>query len=162
MKLLLALDGSPCSEAAIRFVATQMTPAGMEVRILRAVDVFPTLPLCYAYSPARGMEKLERHQLTQAQEFVTQAAYRLRAAGFDVSALVQVGEPRNRILEEAAAWKADVIVMGSHGRKGADLFFFGSVSQAVARHATCSVEIVRIPRSGRSYTAEPDLAVTRV
>ena len=162
MKLLLALDDSPCSEAAIQFVATLMTPAGTEVRILRVVDVFPTLPLCYAYSSAHGMEKLERSQVKQAQEFMMQAAHRLRAAGFDVSALVQVGEPRNRILEEAAAWKANMIVMGSHGRKGADRFFLGSVSQAVARHATCSVEIVRIPSSGRWYTAEPDLAVTRV
>ena len=161
MKLLLALDDSPCSEAVVQFVTTQMMPAGTEVRILRVVNVFPTLPLCYAYSPARGLEKLERNQLQQAEASVAHAADRLRAAGFEVSALVQVGEPRDRILDEAAAWKADVIMMGSHGRKGADRFFLGSVSEAVARHATCSVQIVRVPSAPRSRVAEPDLTVTR-
>jgi nucleotide-binding universal stress UspA family protein len=37
-----------------------------------------------------------------------------------------------------------LIVVGSHGRKGLDRFFMGSVSEAVARHAHCSVQIVRV------------------
>ncbi|HTZ49653.1 MAG TPA: universal stress protein, partial [Verrucomicrobiae bacterium] len=41
-------------------------------------------------------------------------------------------------------WKADLIVMGSHGRRGFDRLILGSVSESVALHATCSVELVRI------------------
>jgi nucleotide-binding universal stress UspA family protein len=37
--------------------------------------------------------------------------------------------------------------MGSHGRKGINRFLVGSVAEAVSRHASCSVEIVRIPGS---------------
>jgi nucleotide-binding universal stress UspA family protein len=50
------------------------------------------------------------------------------------------------ILDTAAKWHADLIVIGSHGRKGLDRFLLGSVSEAVARHAPCSVQIVRVPK----------------
>lgn len=50
-----------------------------------------------------------------------------------------------RDLEQASKWGADLIVLGSHGRKGLKHFLLGSVSETVARHAICSVEIVRVP-----------------
>ena len=53
------------------------------------------------------------------------------------------GPARDVILDEAKAWDADLIVLGSHGYKGWQRFLLGSVSQAVATHAHCSVEIVR-------------------
>lgn len=49
------------------------------------------------------------------------------------------------ILDCATEWRADLIVVGSHGRKGVTRFVLGSVSEAVARHAHCSVEIARLP-----------------
>jgi nucleotide-binding universal stress UspA family protein len=49
------------------------------------------------------------------------------------------------IVDRAAEWHADLIVLGSHGRHGLDRFLIGSVSEYVARHAPCSVEIVRMP-----------------
>ena len=51
------------------------------------------------------------------------------------------------ILNEASAWGADLIVVGSHGRQGASRFLLGSVSEPVAFHANCSVEIVRENRA---------------
>jgi nucleotide-binding universal stress UspA family protein len=47
------------------------------------------------------------------------------------------------ILDEAEKWKVDVIVLGSHGRSGFDRMVMGSVSEAVALHAKCSVEVIR-------------------
>jgi nucleotide-binding universal stress UspA family protein len=51
--------------------------------------------------------------------------------------------PYKVILHEAEVWPADLIVVGSHGRTGFDRFIMGSVSEAVALHAVCSVEIIR-------------------
>ena len=48
-----------------------------------------------------------------------------------------------RIIDSAAEWRADLIVVGSHGRSGIPRFLLGSVAEFVARHAKCSVEIVR-------------------
>ena len=51
--------------------------------------------------------------------------------------------PKHSILNEAESFGADLIMVGSHGGSGLTRFLLGSVSQAVALHADCSVEIVR-------------------
>lgn len=84
-------------------------------------------------------------QLPQAHEIVERAAKTLSAAGFRVTTSVTTGDARSVILDAAAEWNADLIVLGSRGRTGLGRFLLGSVSEAVARHAHCSVEIVRIP-----------------
>ena len=63
-----------------------------------------------------------------------------------VTTAVVLGFPKLVILDQAREWRADLIVVGSHGRKGLEHFLMGSVSEAVARHAACSVEIVRPPK----------------
>jgi nucleotide-binding universal stress UspA family protein len=75
---------------------------------------------------------------------VNQVARNLREAGFKSSELVDFGDAKTKIIENATKWGADLIVVGSHGWKGLNRFLLGSVSEAVARHAPCSVEIVRI------------------
>jgi nucleotide-binding universal stress UspA family protein len=52
-------------------------------------------------------------------------------------------EIRGAILDFAKDWKADLIVVGSHGRRGLTRFMLGSVAESIARHAHCSVWIVR-------------------
>ncbi len=54
------------------------------------------------------------------------------------------GEPRKVIMDIAKNWPADLIMVGSHGRRGIDRAIIGSVSEAVAMHAPCSVEMTRI------------------
>ena len=59
-------------------------------------------------------------------------------------AQVLEGEPRKVIMDTAKNWPADLIMVGSHGRRGIDRAIIGSVSEAVAMHAPCSVEMTRI------------------
>ena len=54
------------------------------------------------------------------------------------------GPARTVILDEAESWRADLIVVGSHGYRAWERFLLGSVSQAVVSHAKCSVEVVRV------------------
>jgi len=54
-----------------------------------------------------------------------------------------VGDPKEVILDQAKNWDADLIVVGSHGYHGIDRLMLGSVSEAVAIHADCSVEVIR-------------------
>ncbi len=62
----------------------------------------------------------------------------------EVSTHVLEGIPKVAILEEAQNWGADLIMLGSHGYGATLRFLLGSVSHAVALHAPCSVEIVRV------------------
>jgi nucleotide-binding universal stress UspA family protein len=51
--------------------------------------------------------------------------------------------PKSIIMDEAEKWGADLIVVGSHGHRGIERFLLGSVSEGVALHAKCSVEVIR-------------------
>jgi nucleotide-binding universal stress UspA family protein len=70
----------------------------------------------------------------------------VREAGFQVNGVVRVGHVGATIVGVATQWHADLIVVGSHGRKGLQRALLGSVSDYVARHAPCSVQIVRRSR----------------
>ncbi len=146
MRILLATDGSKYSEAATQVVASQVRPQDSEVLVLQVVEllVFSTPPqMDPRYAPEMSV-RLEE-PLRQAKESVARAAEALRAAEFAVNTRVVEAEIRTGILDVASEWHADLIVLGSHGRKGLERLLLGSVSEAVARHARCSVLIVRTP-----------------
>ena len=84
-------------------------------------------------------------QKKPALALLDQIAGELRRAGFSVETAVEIGDARETIIEKARAWGADLILVGSHGKRGIQSFLLGSVSESVARHAECSVEFVRIP-----------------
>ena len=83
--------------------------------------------------------------MKHAQEAVTEAVGILTPSGAKLSESISVllKSPREAILEEATAWGADLIVLGSHGRRGIDRFLMGSTAESVATHAKCSVEVLR-------------------
>jgi len=142
MKILLAVDDSKFSEAAAKILAGQFRPQDTEIRVLHVVE-----PITISEPPqmSRGYYPEVEDRLPQAREIVDRAGKTLSSAGFRVTTSVMAGDARGVILDDAAEWHADLIVLGSHGRKGLGRFFLGSVSEAVARHANCSVQIVRIP-----------------
>ncbi|HEX8069617.1 MAG TPA: universal stress protein [Pyrinomonadaceae bacterium] len=150
MKILLALDGSGCSEAALAEVAERPWPADTQVRVVSVVE--PAAPLmAEPYVVAGGyFEEVERIKRQQADDVVGRARLRLSAATttpLQVSVEVLPGSPRRVIVEEAEKWGADLIVMGSHGYRTWERMLLGSVSQTVAAHAPCSVQIVHCKKA---------------
>ena len=147
MNILLAVDGSDFSQAATQAVISQMRREGAEVLVLRVVEprIFFTPPqMAPGFAPEQ--DEIIKEDFQRAQESVNQASQALRSAGFSVNTHVVEAEARTGILDIAKEWRADLIVLGSHGRKGLQRFLIGSVAEFVARHADCSVEIVRVPR----------------
>jgi len=146
VKLLLVIDDSVYSQAAIRGVVAQYRSDGTEVRVLNVVNWPPSFPESLAFTPGVVSEGpiLELHEetLRQGERLVALAAEQLRAAGFAATQEAREGDPRNVILERAADWGADVIVLGAHGRRGVESFLLGSVSENVVRHARCSVAVI--------------------
>ena len=147
MKILLPVDGSEFSQAATQAIVSQTRPEGVEVLVLRVVEplIFSIPPqMASGYAPEQ--DEIIKEEIRQTQESVNQASQALRSAGITVNTRIVEAEARNGILDIAAKWRPDLIVLGSHGRKGLQRFLLGSVAEFVARHADCSVEIVRVPR----------------
>lgn len=144
MKILLAIDGSIFSDAATEQLIGQAKPEGVEVRVLHVLEPFPQ-PLAEALGNKAypDFDAARMKQRERGNQWLERTTEKLERAAFKVSSSIEEGDARSIILYLAEAWDADLIVLGSHGRTGLDRFLIGSVSEAVARHARCSVEIVR-------------------
>ena len=143
MKILLAIDDSKFSEAAIQALIAQAPPKGSEVRVLHVIEPLPAIYGGAEWGYVMDWQAVTREQRKQAEALMARAAQTLRAAGFQITTAIEEGAPKAVILDTAAKWPADLIMLGSHGRRALDRFLLGSVSEAVARHSTCSVQIVR-------------------
>ena len=146
MRILLAVDGSPCSDAAVDEVAARPWPADSELRIVSAFEVTlsPT-PEPWAIQPGYYGE-IEEAVRQQTQNVVDATAAKLKTAlgqPLNITCQVLVGSAQSAILEEAEHWKSDLIVVGCHGYGTWRRLVLGSVSQAIVLHAKCSVEVVR-------------------
>lgn len=147
MKILLAIDGSKYSDVAVEQIAVRPFPLDTEVRILSAYE---PIALMMGAQLAMGGDSefyadLDAAERQSAEDAVNEAAKIIteKNSTLSVSSVVVSGSPKDTILEEAVKFGADLIVVGSQGRGAISRFLLGSVSQSVALHAPCSVEIVR-------------------
>ena len=144
MKILLAIDGSPCSDAAVDEVARRPWPQGSSLKIINVLEIpIPPMPQPWGL-PASYFEEIEAALRTHGKNIIDEALRRVETnnALLPTSTLVP-GSPRAAILDEAESWGADLIVLGSHGYSAWKRLLLGSVAQAVVSHASCSVEVVR-------------------
>ena len=149
-KVLFATDGSECSTAAARSIAMQPWPKESLFKILSVEELMTASNQMDAASlaavyPASLLEELidqahdwSRVAVDRAKDIFSRAS--LKIADGDSS---PVGDPKGVILDTAKDWGAQLIILGSHGRRGIDRFLMGSVSETVAVHANCSVRVVR-------------------
>jgi len=149
MKILLAVDGSPCSDAAVEEVSRRPWPDGSSIKVLTAFELpVPPTPEGWAL-PVNYFEEMDVALRKQAQNIVDGAIAKLKPKlpkSTSIDAQILPGSPRAAILDEAENWGADLIVVGSHGYRAWERFLLGSVSQSVVSHAKCSVEVVRCSR----------------
>ncbi len=147
MKIILAVDGSEYGDAAVHEVARRPWPAHTEVKIMTAVEL-PYVPTTEGWVLPEeyyaGLEKTARTEAQAAIEKAIEHIKRHQGTSLTITSDIREGRAEDVILDEADHWGADLILVGSHGYRGFKRFLLGSVSQAVASHAKCSVEIVRI------------------
>jgi nucleotide-binding universal stress UspA family protein len=144
MKVLVATDGSECSLAALRSVASRPWPEGSKFKVISIPE--PFMPLGeFPQFELKEIEKLNTAAQKDARRYVDAGAEILQEAGLETSGETPL--PRDsdarEIVKEAERWDAGMVVVGSHGRRGFDRLTMGSVSEHVALHAPCSVEVIR-------------------
>ena len=151
MKILLGRDGSEFSSKAAYSVASRPWPPGSQVRVISVQEVLvpevvAAASLPYSVYSQRSIDEVFAVTRKRAEDAVVQARSILRSAHLAICDTPQdapVGDPRTILLDEAKSWEADLIVVGSHGRQGFEQLLLGSVSESVAMHANCSVEVIR-------------------
>lgn len=145
MKILLAVDGSAYSDAAVEEVLKRPWPPQSEVKIITAFAT-PIVGLGQEPWPADYFEEMRRSAREAATAVVDNAFRKLSKASdktLKISHEIIGGSPSQVIVEEAERWGADLILMGSRGLGAWNRLLLGSVSTAVVHHAKCSVEVVR-------------------
>ncbi len=131
-RLLIGVDGSPGSEAALRAVAGRAWLAGAEVRVVAAMDEVIAEVVGY-------LDATQQQGWTWLQDTLKT----LLPAGLAVSPHLLKGDPKHVLLKEAETWDADCIFVGARSLSRLERWRLGSVSSAVTARAHCSVEVVR-------------------
>jgi nucleotide-binding universal stress UspA family protein len=148
MKILIATDGSDFSRAAIekccRMLKLAEHPQIKIISVYEQVAPMAAEPFAISAQYYQEMMDLARRQCeTFAADSVEQIKKIIPGTNSNVETEVKLGAPARVIVDEAMDWKADLIVVGSHGRGFWGRLTLGSVSDAVIHHAPCSVLVAR-------------------
>ena len=172
--ILVAVDKSVASHQAFETALELAKALGAQLTLVHALDVFapssPQRPQVSANSYSIELDTLVRGNYDrQWDEFVQHYDSLLKqqqetaaAIGVDCTYLQPYGRPGPAICRAAKDSQADLIVVGSHARKGLSEMLLGSVSNHVTHHAPCSVMVIhphrsRAPTSGQE-SAKPTTA----
>lgn len=143
MKVIIGVDSSTFSDAAIRHVCEATWPKGTGFLVISAAA-----PVLIAPGEALAPQAIAGY-VAQEEEFhkqvAEQAAARLREAGLVARGVLKRGDPRVVLEETARSEQADLVVVGSHGRSGIKKLLLGSVAAHVVTHAPCPVLVVKTP-----------------
>lgn len=149
-RILMPLDGSRVSEAALPFVEKLITMLKPEVKVeVTLMSVITSMrhwvvvgdtsaPVAYTTDEMKSIEK-------HITDYLVRAGETLKDKGATVNFVVTIGNEAEEILKTAEDIKADIITMSTHGRSGVRRLAFGSVTDKVLRGANVPVITVRAP-----------------
>jgi nucleotide-binding universal stress UspA family protein len=146
-QIVLGWAGSSCATRAADLLSLWPIFAGSRVRVVSVADF--EVPWWSGFPEAGSPEVMPMYleaadaSRRQHDELAREMAVRLQASGFMAEADRRDGDAATEILAAANASKADLIVIGTHGRTGLKRLVLGSVARNVLHHAACSVLIVR-------------------
>ena len=149
-KILVPTDFSECSYAASDMAAKLAVQFGASVTLLH-VDEPPAwqgfvIPELVVSLPNEANTSLHEFVQTRTRRALEHLTTQLRNAGVtQVEERLEVGEPDAVILRVAEQLRCDLIVIGTHGRKGFERLMIGSVAERVVRQSSCPVLTVQVP-----------------
>jgi len=139
-RILVPTDGSECSKKAVAYAGSLARKLCAKVHVLFVAETNYTGPWFYYILDEPVREKLKK----RGREIVESTAESLRKSGVRlVEPHVEEGHPGEVISEMAARLDADMIVMGTHGRRGLERTLMGSVAHEVANTARVPLLLVK-------------------
>jgi len=145
MKILVATDGTKQGDSAVEMLINVKVGDGDEIKVISVVDMSVPLGIDIYGGYLPDTTEIEKVARENAEKALATSARRLKEItdGAAISSEVLFGSPESRIVETAEQFKADLIILGSHGYNRWERLLLGSVSDSVLHHAPCSVLIVR-------------------
>jgi len=140
MKILLAYDGSSHADKAMERAAVITGKSNADLTV---ISVTPDLCLPEGELSMEQCDRITEAFNKEAEGALKKMADALSAQGIKTRTVIENGQPVDKILETAESIGADLIVIGSRGRRGAKRILLGSVSSKVAEYAKCDVLIVK-------------------
>lgn len=134
MRILLATDGSDESLVASHGVAETIWPADTEIKVMSVVN-----PVMYSLEEI-GFFRGKRTD--RAHRAIGETMNVLKGTPLKISGEVIAGRTAREIIDRAENWHADLIVVGTHQRRGLKRLLWGSTSAAIASRAHCSVRVI--------------------
>lgn len=155
-KVLVTFDGSVYSRDTIEWLAKAGLPNGTQVRVLMVIPEFhdfreKELSIHQVTVLKKQWSKIRERSFQMMEEVALSLGQTVGNQNLSIDAVP--GDPREKIIESANEFGADLIVMGSHGRSGLERMLIGSVSLHVAFSASCPVLVVK---RLNAMNAEPD------
>lgn len=153
VRIIVGTDGSPASEEALKALAARHWPPQSEVRVVMVDDPIAPDFLGKLIPPIGKMIEEDRQEEKAWVETISKSSMDiLREAGVKVSCVLREGDPKQELCKAAEDWHADCIFVGSAGFSNRlERFVLGSISAAVAARAHCTVEVIRVPGTARSF-----------
>lgn len=146
--VLVAVDTDGASDSLIDFVGKHSWSPQTNFRI---ITVCPWMPPESQLRESKDLQRWLEDVLKERKQVLEQSAERIRQSWgenkYQLGTMMLQGVACELILEVAEAWPADLVLVGSHGRKGFDRFLFGSVSGAIIGKAPCSVIVIKPARA---------------
>jgi nucleotide-binding universal stress UspA family protein len=146
-RILVPVDFSDCSLEALEYTIQMTREFSASVTILHVIEP-ASYGLDFTLSHAGDAQKTSDALEKRLGEFTAL----LKGQGIPARHVLQSGAPGTAILDGARAAEADLIVMGTHGRRGFSHLVSGSVAEAVLRQAPCPVLTVKSPKFGPGHT----------
>jgi nucleotide-binding universal stress UspA family protein len=164
MKVLIAYDGSDCADSSLKELVHAGLPQKGEALIMMVAEVWLPPPSALEIAEHAVVAKklgLDRKYMSSSQAVRDAEVLARKAAAqiqtdfprWKVKSEAIWGSPAWRLFSRAEEWKADLIVVGSHGRSALGRIFFGSISQWLLNEARCSVRVAR------AFESAPDFPV---
>ncbi len=145
-RIMVAIDDSFVTSKVLDSAIESARQHGAKLAICHALDqtIFAQREAAIMLSKSVGQVTLNLKE--SAQEFVGKAAAIAREAGIDVETLIvesELGHVADMLANAAADWQADLLIVGTHSRRGIERFFVGSVAEQLVRKARTSLLLVR-------------------
>ncbi len=163
VRIVVGVDGSPASAAAVREVASRLWPIKSEVRVIAVNNpLTPTFIGRFFPPVAEIIDDSNQADREWLNKILENSSQRLRWSRLKVLTEIREGDPKRELLEAAKEWGADSIFVGSIGFGNPfERFVLGSVSASVAARAHCSVEVVRPRKTNRGNHNEHESEYSR-